>query len=53
MKWSHQRLVVLHQTDDPHGLLILRHLIRQRRKNRPVVYLSYTVMGRQEGLTDR
>lgn len=28
---SHQRLVVLHQTDDPHGLLVLRHLIGQRR----------------------
>lgn len=26
---SHQRLVVLHQTNDPHGLLVLRQLIRQ------------------------
>lgn len=50
---SHQRLVVLHQTDDPHGLLILRHLIRKRRQNRSIVHLSDTVMGRQEGLRDR
>lgn len=28
---SHQRLVVFHQTNYPHGLLIIRHLIRQRR----------------------
>lgn len=28
---SHQWLVVLHQTNNPHGLLIIRHLIRQRR----------------------